>query len=52
MNKDLFSLREEEIFNTRMMKLLSYVKREGIKKYVISGLNQNKEWKILIKIGK
>lgn len=46
------SNKEEEIFNTRMMKLLSYVKREGIKKYVISGLNQNKEWKILIKIGK
>ena len=42
----------EEIFNTRMTKLLSYAKREGIKRYTISGFNQNKEWKMLIKIGK
>lgn len=42
----------DEMTHDKLTKLLSYVRREGIKKYTISGFNQHKEWKILIKIGK
>lgn len=42
----------DEMTNDKLTKLLRFVRLQNIKRYTISGLNQKKEWKILIKIGK
>jgi hypothetical protein len=42
----------EELYNTRLSKLLRFVRMEGLKDYTISGQTSTGEWKIILKIGK
>lgn len=44
--------RPQEMTHNRLAKLLKFVRLQNIKTYTISGFNQKKEWRILIKIGK
>lgn len=41
-----------ELFNTRLSRLLRFVRAEGLKSYTIKGINQSGENKILLKIEK
>lgn len=42
----------QELYNTRLSKLLRFVRSEAIRDYTIKGINQSGETKILLKIGK
>ena len=42
----------EELYNTRLSKLLRFVNKFSIKDYTIKGINQSGESKIILKIGK
>jgi hypothetical protein len=41
-----------ELYNTRLSKLLRFVRMEGIRDYTIKGITQTGENKIMLKIGK
>ncbi len=41
-----------ELFNTKLSRLLRFVRTEDLKKYTIKGINQSGENKILLKIEK
>jgi hypothetical protein len=60
-NKDVFmeyllefteNGKPEELYNTRLSKLLRFVRMEGLKDYTIKGITQTGENKIILKIGK
>jgi len=42
----------EELFNTRLSKLLRFVRVEGIKDYTIKGITKSGDTKLVLKIGK
>ena len=42
----------EELYNTRLSKLLRFVRMEGLKDYTIKGKTSTDEWKIVLKVGK
>ena len=42
----------EELFNSRLSKLLRFVRVEGIKNYTIKGMTKSGETKLVLKIGK
>jgi hypothetical protein len=42
----------EELYNTRLSKILRFVKMQSIKDYTISGKTSTGEWKLVLKIGK
>jgi hypothetical protein len=42
----------EELFHSRLSKLLRFVRMEGIKNYTIKGITRSGEHKIMLKIGK
>jgi hypothetical protein len=42
----------EELFNSRLSKLLRFVRVEGIKNYTIKGTTKSGETKLVLKIGK
>ena len=42
----------EELYNTRLSKLLKFVRTQDIKDYTIKGINQSGESKIILKIRK
>jgi hypothetical protein len=42
----------EELYNSRLTKLLRFVRTEGIKNYTIKGITRSGEGKIVLKIGK
>jgi len=44
--------RPEELYNTRLSKLLRFVRVEEIKNYTIKGITRSGETKIVLKIGK
>lgn len=44
--------RPEEVYNTRLSKLLRFVRTEEIKNYTIKGITRSGESKIMLKIGK
>ena len=60
-NKDVFmeyllefteDSKPEELFNTRLSKLLRFVRVEGIKDYTIKGITRSGDTKLVLKIGK
>jgi hypothetical protein len=60
-NKDVFmeyllefteDSKSEELFNTRLSKLLRFVRVEGIKDYTIKGITKSGDTKLVLKIGK
>jgi hypothetical protein len=60
-NKDVFmeyllefteDSKPEELFNTRLSKLLRFVRVEGIKDYTIKGITKSGDTKLVLKIGK
>ena len=60
-NKDVFmeyllefteDSKPEELFNTRLSKLLRFVRVEGIKDYTINGITKSGDTKLVLKIGK
>jgi hypothetical protein len=42
----------EELYNTRLSKLLRFVRVEDIRNYTIKGITRSGETKIILKIGK
>ena len=42
----------EELYNTRLSKLLRFVRVEDIRNYTIKGITRSGETKIVLKIGK
>lgn len=59
MQKDIFTeykvewfVKDElnEMSHNKLIKVLKFIRIEDIKKYTISGFNQDKIWKILIKL--
>lgn len=42
----------EELYNSRLTKLLRFVRMEGLKDYTIKGITRSGESKIILKIGK
>lgn len=60
-NKDVFmeyllefteNGKPEELYNSRLTKLLRFVRMEGLKDYTIKGITKSGESKIVLKIGK
>jgi len=60
-NKDVFmeyllefteNGKPEELYNSRLTKLLRFVRMEGLKDYTIKGITRSGESKIVLKIGK
>lgn len=44
--------KQEELYNTRLSRLLRFVRMESIKDYTIKGKTSTGEWKLVLKIGK
>jgi hypothetical protein len=60
-NKDVFmeyllefteNGKPEELYSSRLTKLLRFVRMEGLKDYTIKGITRSAEHKIILKIGK